>query len=568
MRQARTVAARSQECRDPNDHLAGKLEQLREWADRLDAAVHDGERLAALAGVPKAGRIGEARNWPGGIAAVRDAVTDLRDSAESLRARAFDAIVSGLLRCVARCTLAAATARRESGRLEFHDLLVLSRRLVRSATHGAHVRARLAARYQRILLDEFQDTDPIQVELAVRIAGGAAGGSADWREVAVPAGSLFVVGDAKQSIYRFRRADIGTYLAAAGHLGSHVELTTNFRSSDAVLDWVNTVFGRLIVEEAGAQPSYVPLAAAPSRPAWSGAGPGVVVLGAQPHRDKPSADDLRAREAVDVAGLIVAAMAQGWEIDVRDGPSWGRRPLRLDDVTVLVPTRTSIAALETALDAADIAYRTEAAALVYGAAEVHDVLLVARAVDDPSDQLAVVAALRTPLFGCGDDDLWQWKAAHGRWNVFAPPPASIPADSPVLDGVRWLRALARERALLSPSEVIGRIVAERRVLEAAVDSPRYRETWRRMRFVVDQARAWSEAEHGSVAGIPELGAAPSRRACPRQRGGAPRDRQRRDPHHDRPRGEGTAVPVRHRVGTDLRRADHAPGGALARRPRM
>ena len=191
-------------------------------------------------------------------------------------------------------------------------------------------------------------------------------------------------------------------------------------------------------------------------------------------------------------------MAQGGDRRPRRR-AWLRRPLRLDDVTVLVPTRTSIAALETALDAADIAYRTEAAALVYGAAEVHDVLLVARAVDDPSDELAVVAALRTPLFGCGDDDLWQWKAARRaverlrRRHPRRSPPAR--RCSTVCCGCG---ALARERALLSPSEVIGRIVSERRVLEAAVDSPRYRETWRRMRFVVDQARAWSEAEHGSL----------------------------------------------------------------------
>ena len=86
-------------------------------------------------------------------------------------------------------------------------------------------------RYQRLLLDEFQDTDPIQIELAVRIAGGAAGGRADWRDVAVPAGSLFVVGDPKQSIYRFRRADIA-HLPRRRRTTSarHVELTTNFRT--------------------------------------------------------------------------------------------------------------------------------------------------------------------------------------------------------------------------------------------------------------------------------------------------------------------------------------------------
>src|SRR5690606_8110601 len=96
---------------------------------------------------------------------------------------------------------------------------------------------------------EFQDTDPIQIEIAVRIAGGAAAEQPDWRDVAVPPGSLFVVGDPKQSIYRFRRADIGMYLQARETLGGRVSLTTNFRSGAPVLDWVNAVFDQLIVEE-------------------------------------------------------------------------------------------------------------------------------------------------------------------------------------------------------------------------------------------------------------------------------------------------------------------------------
>jgi len=93
--------------------------------------------------------------------------------------------------------------------LEFHDLLVLPRDLLR---RDAGVRAAVHEDYQRLLLDEFQDTDPIQIELAARICGGADAGAPRWQEVHLPPGRLFVVGDSKQSIYRFRRADIATYL--------------------------------------------------------------------------------------------------------------------------------------------------------------------------------------------------------------------------------------------------------------------------------------------------------------------------------------------------------------------
>ena len=160
-----------------------------------------------------------------------------------------------------RRPLEAAQARRAEGQLEFHDLLVLARDLLTDPAHGAAVRDRPAAAYRRLLLDEFQDTDPIQIELAVRIAAGADGGAPDWADVPVPPGRLFLVGDPKQSIYRFRRADIATYLRAQQRIGDPVVLAANFRTTEPVLAWINHVFGQLISAEPGTQPAYLPLQA-------------------------------------------------------------------------------------------------------------------------------------------------------------------------------------------------------------------------------------------------------------------------------------------------------------------
>ena len=130
----------------------------------------------------------------------------------------------------------------------------------------------------------------------------------------MPPGRLFVVGDPKQSIYRFRRASIATYLDAAQHLGEEVGLTTNFRTVAPVLDWVNKVFAELIQPVDGAQPAYVPLDR--HRP-QRGAGPGVTVLGRDVHLDLPSrggAEQLRSREAADVAAVVQHALADGWQV--------------------------------------------------------------------------------------------------------------------------------------------------------------------------------------------------------------------------------------------------------------
>jgi ATP-dependent exoDNAse (exonuclease V) beta subunit len=109
--------------------------------------------------------------------------------------------------------LAEAELRRRGGRLEFHDLLVLSRAVLRDPERGPDVRQRLRERYTRLLLDEFQDTDPIQCDLAVLLASAdPAAADRPWNEVTTDPGRLFVVGDPKQSIYRFRRADIAAFL--------------------------------------------------------------------------------------------------------------------------------------------------------------------------------------------------------------------------------------------------------------------------------------------------------------------------------------------------------------------
>jgi len=198
-----------------------------------------------------------------------------------------------------------------------------------------------------------------------------------------------------------------------------------------------------------------------------------------------------------VAAAVRTALAQRWQVaDAPDGSCW--RDVKLGDIAVLVPARTSLPHLEDALDAAGIRYRAEASSLVYRAREVRDLLTAARAADDPSDPLTLVAALRTPLFGCGDDDLWTWQQAGGRWNIFAPRPDTVPAGHPVRDAFSNLGRLHNDRTWLAPSEVLERLAVDRRMLEVAVGGPRARDVWRRLRFVIDQARAWSEAEHGGL----------------------------------------------------------------------
>jgi ATP-dependent exoDNAse (exonuclease V) beta subunit len=501
-------------CRDPGDKLRLRLDEITDRMAELEAIPDELGLLDALNPdtEPKrpsfrVGNRGRQQSFDTDLADLRERMAEAGEALAAVCTRVANACTRQLASAIRRFTLGAARERQASGELEFHDLLVRARALLRDPVHGPAVRAHLHERYARLLLDEFQDTDPIQIELAVRIASADprsdAAGTGAWREVAVTPGHLFVVGDPKQSIYRFRRADICTFLAAADRFGPEgggaVELTANFRTVRPVIDWVNATFASLMGEQpdvdvpARSQARYVALQATRPTPPR---GPAVAVLGRHEHPSGSKADALRAAEADEVATTVAGALHDGWDVDDGDG---GWRPARLGDVAILVPARTSLPFLEDALDRAGIPYRAESSSIVYSSRAVRDLLMVLRAVDDPTDHLRIVSALRTPLLACGDDDLFRFKCERrGHWSYLADQPGTVPAVDPVRIGLDYLRSLYDERHWRAPSELLDRIARDRRAFELGFAEGRPRDVWRRLRFVVDQARAWSEATGGNL----------------------------------------------------------------------
>ena len=503
----------------PEDTLFARIEAVERELARLDDSWDDVTRIEVLRSAIEAGKgkgSGRQDNWGEGgqgkanKAAATAALKALAaprsrkpDDPLSICVRTLDraakAALEVLVARLADFTRDAAEQRRAGGRLEFHDLLVRARLLLRHDTHGPEVRTALRERYQRLLIDEFQDTDPIQVELAALLgcdAPDAAG--ARWAELEPDPGRLFFVGDPKQSIYRFRGADIATFLEARDwtdrqEQGRIEGLATNFRSVEPIIDWVNDVFGRMIQPSPGSQPEYGPLdAVRPPVPQ----GPAVTALGVEPVEipGRAYAQELRRREAASVARAVAAILQDGWEVDDGTPTEPATRPARLGDVAILIPSRTSLGDLEDALEAAAIPYRAEASSLVYNTREVRDVLNALQAVADPTDELALVAALRSSLYGCGDDDLAHWRlACRGRFSLVRSQPESCPADHPVADGIAHLAELHRAKRWTSPPALIDRLVRERGAFETAVAGGRPRDVWRRLRFVIDQARAWADA---------------------------------------------------------------------------
>ncbi len=389
------------------------------------------------------------------------------------------------------------------GRLDFTDLLGCLRDLL---AHDLAARAALQARFRYLLVDEFQDTDPLQAEIVFLLCEHEPL-ARDWREAVLEPGKLFVVGDPKQSIYRFRRADIGMYdqvrRLVAGQpdgTGALEVIRQNFRTTPAVVQWVNNVFADVFDDdrEEGRQPGYQWVE--PFRPRADGARVSVL-LGDDFGSAAGAADAARQAEAQALAALLLAMHAEEqerWSVQDRaaggDAEAW--RPPRWGDVALLFRATTGLETYEQAFREAGVPYRVDGGKAYFARREVDDALLCLRAVDDPSDGPAVYGALHSSFFGFSDDELFLFWAAGGRFDLFAAQPQ---AHAAVGAALATLRELHERRAASEPHELAADLVRVARASEfLAATGPGGAQAIANLEKLVDRARAFSGAGGGGL----------------------------------------------------------------------
>ncbi len=486
----RNVEQIALECLDPTDKLLDRIQSSGRTFERFRRADSDYERLRAVKQLAetKFGKSGRKGSWPD-VTEARECCADLGSSCTALIDAVSSQTLTRLAARIADFTKQSAQERRAEGLLEFHDLLVLAHLLLRTSPDA---RSALAQRYRVLMLDEFQDTDPIQISLALLLASAVSGTfDGEWTDLEPEPGRLFMVGDPKQSIYRFRRADISVFLAArSAFRGGEVSLQRNFRTVEPVIDVVNALFSEIMAEETSAQAAYSPLIATRD-PSTADHRP--VVFGGP---SSGTARELREAEAADVASIIVDIQANPDDWLIGDDTGGWRAP-ELRDITILLPTRTSMSQLSRALDAQDVPFRADTGTLVYETQEIRDLLSVLAAIDDPSNQIALVAALRSPLYACGYDDLYAFRAGGGSFDLRSPIPDAL-RGSVVAEGLEHLAELSSRRWWDEPSQLLLRVIDDRFAMALPAHGRRARDTWRRIRYVVDQARAFSEAGGGDV----------------------------------------------------------------------
>jgi ATP-dependent helicase/nuclease subunit A len=362
------------------------LSELPKLADAEDPA-------AFLEPVVAAARVqggGSAKTWadPDEYAAVRDAFTELRDALKAIQdcAKLPDDLLPAaqvgqqFLKVATACDLAFAAEKRRRGYLDFQDLLVGARDLLHDR---ADVRRDCQNRYRFLLVDELQDTDAVQMELIGLLCGRGQ-----------TKGKLFAVGDAKQSIYRFRGAVVELFdeLRAKMPEAGRQSLSVNFRSQPGILHFTNA----LLCDD---MPGYEPLT--PHVPAVN-PGPCVEFLWGP---GDGSAAENRQAEAGRIARRIAAMVGKHEMLVTQRTPGQAPtlRPVKLGDVVILSRAMTNAATYESALREAGLDYYLVGGRAFYAQQEVFDLLNLLKALDNPHDSLALVAALRS-AFGCVSDD--------------------------------------------------------------------------------------------------------------------------------------------------------------------
>jgi ATP-dependent helicase/nuclease subunit A len=303
--------------------------------------------------------------------------------------------------------------------LDFDDLELLTARLLREkATTDQRLQVYLAG-IRHVMVDEYQDTNPLQQEIVYALA-----------PLDQP-GRLFIVGDPKQSIYRFRQAQVAIFNRTAQDLysvnGHQAErLSGSFRSHSALVATVNHLFDRLLQPLDGV--TYTDYEAQP--------GPLTA------HRDPAAAYPpveitLLARKTSD-GNTIYAEDARIWEADLlarrllelesSGFPVWDKhteqvRAFRFGDAAVLLRATTNLHLVEERFKVAGVPYLTVSGRGYYDRPEIQDLLSLLAVLYNPGDDLSLAAALRSPLFSLSDETLFRLRR---RTDQNEPAPAPIP----------------------------------------------------------------------------------------------------------------------------------------------
>jgi CRISPR-associated exonuclease Cas4 len=289
-----------------------------------------------------------------------------------------------------------AAFKRRAAVLDFDDLLYTCRDVLRAYPS---VTSAAADRFSYILVDEFQDTDPVQAEI-IFLLSSTVDEAEIWQRRRLKPGHLFLVGDPKQAIYRFRGADLATYLqmrnAIQAQFGNNIlRVTANFRSRARILDHVNSCFTDPLSAQ---QAEYVALRSTRDEPDHGFPCVAKATVHLPPDTSVDSSRDEEARVVADICSRLIGNV----DIQLNDGT---RRRIAPGDIALLAPVSTQLWRYERALEEAGLPFASQAGKNLFRRQEAQDLVALVRTIADPRDTLALGALLRGPLVGLTEQEL-------------------------------------------------------------------------------------------------------------------------------------------------------------------
>jgi ATP-dependent exoDNAse (exonuclease V) beta subunit len=512
LEELRGVAALAELASAPSDYLAGDLRRIARFVadvddrERVRPRDYDGleAELVALARDREAWKHRGFGNWYGegllraDVLARREAV---REALEAFVADAGADLAACLKADLAPVVEAYDRLKARTGTLDFLDLLIRARDLIRD---DAAVREELRGRFARIFVDEFQDTDPLQAEILLLLASDgpvpAAGVLSDEAPAPVP-GKLFVVGDPKQSIYRFRRADVGLYERVKRRLMERgverLTLSTSFRATPDIQRAINAAFEPLMQGAPdGSQASYVALREHRAAPVDR---PSVIALPVpRPYGrwGKVFKKHVEASSA-DAVGAFVDWLLNesGWTVE--DPLSGEARPFESRDVCLLFRNtsrfgRSVVQPYVLGLEARGIPHVLVGGRAFHDREEVLALAAVLRAIERPDDTVSVYAALRGPFFALSDEQLLLHREQVGPLHPLVPAGAALwdPARRPVAEALEILRELHVHRNRRPIADTIARFLDATRAHAGIANWPNGEQALSNVLRVLELARSF------------------------------------------------------------------------------
>ena len=347
---------------------------------------------------------------------------------------------------------AAASRLKANGELGFFDYILYLRNMLREdAENGAHIIRHISKRHSYFLIDEFQDTNPLQAEIFFYLA--AREPDADWTKCVPRPGSLFIVGDPKQSIYRFQGADVSSFLRVkklfAGDTGAVLGLSRNYRSSNELREWFNGVFTEMLPASTDIQSAFTPIPPN-ERANVSGSLSGVYKYISDNNNDPCAAADMIYSLVHDEAETI--AVFENGEMHVRR--------IRYDDFMLITRTKTKLKEYMSAFSARGIPFRIEGKTAFSECAALSALAAAMAAVAAPADSLSVYSALKTGLFSVSDGDILEWREAGRRLSLL-----ETEGTGTVAEALEALRGTRLAVGGLTPSAAVQKAAEKLKILE-------------------------------------------------------------------------------------------------------